>query len=338
MRPPTFWWRKDRLAARLLQPAALVYGAVAAWRLGWRGEAVGVPILCVGDLTVGGAGKTPAALAIGEILRAACERPFFLTRGYGGTLAGPARVDPLRHGSDEVGDEALLLAAAAPTIVARDRVAGARAAVAAGATMVVMDDGFQNPALDKDLALLVIDGARGIGNGRVFPAGPMRAPLRAQLDRAHVALVVGDASPETTPLIRVLRERRMPLFHGRLAPDAARVSALAGASVLAFAGIGNPEKFFATLAAAGIAVPITRSFPDHHRYTSREIADLLACAEGEKLVPVTTEKDFVRLAAMTGKHASAMRDRLHILPVKLVIEEADEFARLILEASRRTKV
>ena len=197
MREPSFWWGEASLASALLAPLAAIYGAVAQARLGARGRRAGAPVVCIGNLTVGGAGKTPTALAVAAILAAASERPVFLSRGYGGTLAGPVRVDPARHGGHDVGDEPLLLARAAPTIVARDRVKGA--AIAAGASVIVMDDGFHNPSLVKDFSLLVVDARRGIGNGRVIPAGPLRAPLDAQLARAHALVVVGMTRPLPMP-------------------------------------------------------------------------------------------------------------------------------------------
>ena len=235
-------------------------------RLARRGARAAVPVVCIGNLTVGGAGKTPLALALARLLAAAGDAPILLSRGYRGRLAGPLRVDPARHRAADVGDEPLLLARVAPTFVARDRVAGAQAAVAAGASVIVMDDGFQNPSLHKDFSVLVVDGRRGIGNGRVVPAGPLRAPLIAQLARADALVVVGP-SHAAAGVAAVARERGVPVFDASLAPDAAAVAALAGARVLAFAGIGDPQKLFATLAGAGIAVAATSSFPDHHRYT-----------------------------------------------------------------------
>src|SRR5690349_19089867 len=191
MREPAFWWRGGGLTSGLLAPFAAVYGAVAARRMMQPGRAAGVPVICVGNLTLGGAGKTPAAIAVARILDAAGRRPFVLSRGYGGTLAGPVQVDAARHGAVEVGDEPLLLARVAPTVVSRDRATGADAARAAGAGSVVMDDGFQSPGLRKGRSILVVDGRRGIGNAQVFPAGPLRAPLQAQLRHAQALLVIG---------------------------------------------------------------------------------------------------------------------------------------------------
>ncbi len=264
MREPAFWWREPSLASALLAPLAAAYGAVAQARLERRGRRAGVPVVCIGNLTVGGAGKTPTALAVARMLAAAGERPVFLSRGYGGALVGPVVVDPSRHRAREVGDEPLLLARAAPTIVARNRVMGA--GFAAGASVIVMDDGFHNPSLAKDFSVLVVDARRGIGNGQVIPAGPLRAPVDAQLTRAQALVVVG-ASSRALAIAETARTRNIPILQAYLRADTGFIAELAGRRVLAFAGIGDPEKFFATLAEAGIAPAGTRSFPDHHRYT-----------------------------------------------------------------------
>jgi len=290
MRAPRFWWVRPGLAATLLAPLSAIYGSVAARRLARPGTRIGIPVICVGNPTVGGAGKTPTAIAIGRQLIADGERPMFLTRGYGGRLAGPAMVQA-SHGAADVGDEPLLLARIAPTVVARDRVAGARLAEQQGASIVVMDDGFQNPSLRKDLSILVVD-ARGIGNGRVIPAGPLRAPLARQLDRAGAMLLVRGGAAD---IESAARARGLPVFHGTLEPRPDAVASLRTGKVLAFAGIGDPEKFFATLGAAGIEAPIQRGFGDHHRYTAGEAAALIATAERNDLVLLTTEKDLARL-------------------------------------------
>jgi tetraacyldisaccharide 4'-kinase len=325
MQAPGFWWRKSGAAAALLAPLAAIYGAVATRRLTQSGERAGVPVICIGNPTVGGSGKTPTAIAVARLLFDAGERPAFLTRGYGGKLAGPVLVEAA-HAAAEVGDEPLLLARVAPTVVSRDRVAGARRAIAAGATTIVMDDGFQNPSLAKDLSILVIDGARGIGNGHVIPAGPLRAPLASQLGCADAILIVGDgagAMPATN----------LPAFHARLAPDRAALDALKGRRVLAFAGIGDPQKFFATLTAAGINAQIQRGFADHHRYRADEAGALIAEAERHELALVTTEKDLARL---TGDPALAtLAGRARALPVELVVSEQEDFRRLVLGAAQR---
>jgi tetraacyldisaccharide 4'-kinase len=330
MREPAFWWRPPGLEAGLLSPLAAVYGAVAASRMAQPGRAAGVPVICVGNPTLGGAGKTPTAIAVAQMLAAAGRKPFVLSRGYGGALAGPVRVDPATHGAADVGDEPLLLARFAPAIVARDRVAGAQAARAAGADAIVMDDGFQNPSLGKDLSILVVDGRRGIGNGKVFPAGPLRAPLGSQLRRAQALLVIGSGSAGDG-VAAMAQAHGLPVFHGRLDPDAQALAALKGRPVLAFAGIGDPEKFFATLSEAGVDVRVRHSFSDHHRFSREEALDLIARAEHDGLVPVTTEKDQARLAGQDELKALAGIARA--LPVKLAIVEAGAFRDLVLAAA-----
>jgi tetraacyldisaccharide 4'-kinase len=330
MREPAFWWKRG--SGKLLVPLAGLYGAAAAWRMHAEGQRAGVPVVCLGNLTVGGAGKTPAAIAVARLLLAARARPFFLTRGYGGRLHGPVRVDPAAHGSADVGDEPLLLARLAPTIVARERVAGAAMARRDGATVVVMDDGFQNPSLVKDLAILVVDGCRGIGNGRMIPAGPLRAPLNMQMARAQALIVVGPAA-DAAALFEVARRYNVRVFHGRLEPERSALAALGTSKILAFAGIGHPEKFFATLADAGIEVAERASFPDHHRYTAAEAQTLLRRAEAANLVLLTTEKDLARLAG--EPHLAALAAHASALPVRLVIEEHDAFRDMIVKAAKQ---
>ncbi len=331
MREPAFWREGGGgLCAALLAPLAAGYGAVAARRMARPGHAPGVPVICIGNPTLGGAGKTPTALCVGRILRDAGRRPFFLSRGYGGSFKGPLRVEPERRAASEVGDEPLLLARLAPTIVARDRVAGAAMARDLGADVIVMDDGFQNPSLAKTLSILVVDARRGLGNGRVFPAGPLRAPLAAQLDRAQALLAVGDGDG-AQDAVGATRARGLAVHRGRLVPDEAALAALRGRPVLAFAGIGDPGKFFATLADAGIDVRAQRAFADHHAYRGSEAADLLRQARCEGLVPVTTEKDWVRLAGQ-DEAAAALAAAATPLPVTLQIEDEAAFRALILSA------
>jgi tetraacyldisaccharide 4'-kinase len=330
MREPAFWWRKPALAAGLLAPGAACYGAIAARRMARQGVRVGVPVLCVGNFTHGGAGKTPTVTMLATMLQAAGEQPFCLSRGYGGSLAGPKRVDPHADGAALVGDEALLLARQAPTIVARDRAAGAQAAAAAGASVIIMDDGLQNGSLAKDFTLAVVDGRRGVGNGKVFPAGPLRAPLAAQLKCTDALLLVGGGDGASNVIAAAAG---LPAFHGRLLPDAGTTAELKARNVLAFAGIGDTEKFFATAAAAGIAIAERRPFPDHHRYTAEEAAELIMQAEHNGLALLTTEKDRAR---MTGEPLlAALAACAHVLPVTMVVEEADELRALVLSKLRR---
>ena len=329
-REPAFWWRPG--TGGLLTPLGAIYGAVAVLRMQSPGQKSGLPVICLGNLTVGGAGKTPAAIAVAQLLHAAHQRPFFLSRGYGGQLAGPVRVNPAHHRARDVGDEPLLLTRLAPTIVARDRVAGAKFAQFAGAGVVVMDDGLQNSALAKDLSIVVVDGRRGIGNGHIIPAGPMRAPLGLQLERAQALIVVGAADGAAVVLDRA-RRRGMAIFHARLEPDRSVIAAFGRRKALAFAGIGDPEKFFATLAAAGIEVAERASFADHHPYTAAEAADLIARAQRQNAMLVTTEKDQMRLAG--EPQLAALAERASALPVRLVIEEADTFRHMLLRTAQR---
>jgi tetraacyldisaccharide 4'-kinase len=327
MREPDFWGRPAGVAAGLLSPIAAIYAAAAAWRMARRGRAAGIPVICIGNLTVGGAGKTPTAMAVAQLLQASGRRPFLLSRGYGGALAGPVLVDPAKHSALDVGDEPMLLARIAPTIVARDRVAGADAARAAGATTIVMDDGLQNPRLTKNLSIAVVDARRGIGNGMVCPAGPLRAPLESQLRHVHAVLLIGSGTGGE-PVAAAARAHGLPVFHGRLAPDQAALDTLKGRPVLAFAGIGDPEKFYATLREAGIDVCAQRSFPDHHRFRSFEAIDLIARAERDGLIPVTTEKDQVRLAGQDD--LTALAGIARVLPVKLAVAEDGAFRDFVL--------
>lgn len=334
MRAPSFWWKPGR--GRWLSPLGSIYGAAAALRMQAAGQNAGLPVICLGNLTVGGSGKTPAALAAARILLAAHERPFFLSRGYGGRLAGPVLVNPSVHSAADVGDEPLLLARLAPTIVARDRAAGAQKMRFGGASVIVMDDGFQNPSLHKDLSILVVDGRRGIGNGRIIPAGPLRAPLTTQIARAQALVIVGSGQgleDGSAAIAEMARRHGLAIFHARLEADRQQLNALRGRNVLAFAGIGDPEKFFATLAAADIKVAQRQDFADHHRYTPEEARALLDRAERESLVLLTTEKDHVRLAG--DPQLAALAARASTLPVRLVIDEAEAFRDLVLKAVRR---
>jgi tetraacyldisaccharide 4'-kinase len=326
MRAPAFWWRKAGAAAAALAPLAALYGAVAASRLRRGGAAVGCPVVCIGDLTVGGGGKTPAALAAARLLEDAGEQPVFLTRGYGGRLPGPLVMQPGVHRAGDVGDEPLLLARAHPTVVARERAAGARLARARGASVIVMDDGFQNPALAKDCAVLAVDAARGIGNGYVLPAGPLRAPLAAQLARAHAVLAIGEGAA-ADPVLQAARDTGLAVFRGRLEPSAKALAALRDRPLLAFAGIGHPEKFFATLQTAGLDVRARRAFPDHHPYTAADARRLLGEAEAQGLTLVTTEKDFVRVDADGA--VAELAQRASALPVSLVIADETTFAAFL---------
>jgi tetraacyldisaccharide 4'-kinase len=294
MREPDFWQRPSSWISHLLMPLAALYGAVAERRMARDGRAVGVPVFCVGNYHVGGAGKTPTALALVQLLRELDEVPVVLSRGYGGRLRGPVSVDPARHSAADVGDEPLMMASSVPVVVSRDRVEGAALARSRGASVIVMDDGFQNPAIAKDAALIVIDGDRGIGNGRVIPAGPLRAPLPQQLARTDALIVIG-AGTAAAPVAAAVKAGGGLVLRARLQPDPASVAALQGKAVLAFAGIGDPQRFFATLRGAGIDVAAEQVFADHHPFTAAEMATLRDTARANGLTLVTTQKDLTRL-------------------------------------------
>ncbi|HEY6834234.1 MAG TPA: tetraacyldisaccharide 4'-kinase [Pseudolabrys sp.] len=331
MRDPAFWWRKAGLLSGLLAPLGPAYGAIASKRMAGAGARAGVPVICVGNFTLGGAGKTPTVIALAAMLREVGERPFCLSRGYGGRVTGPKLVDAHGDSAADVGDEALLLARAAPTIVSRDRVAGARAAAAQGASVVIMDDGLQNASLAKDFTLAVVDGRRGIGNGCVFPAGPLRAPLETQLTRTDALLVIGDEGG-ASDVVKRAAGRGLPIFHGRLVPDVGAVVDLKARKVFAFAGIGDPEKFFATAEAAGLAVAQHRAFPDHHRFTEEEAAKLIMDAEDGGLALLTTEKDRARMSG--DPLLAALAEHSHVLPVRLEAREMEALRGMLQQRLR----
>jgi tetraacyldisaccharide 4'-kinase len=314
--PPEFWERPGPLP-RLLAPLGWAYGAAGRLRRAaatpWRAP---VPVLCVGNLVVGGAGKTPVAMDLARRLIERGERPHLLSRGYGGRLAGPIQVDPARHGYREVGDEALLLARVAPTWIARDRAAAAKAAIAAGATALVLDDGFQNPSLVQDLKIVVVDGLYGLGNGYVLPAGPLREPAASGLARADAVVVMGEAAsgfalpPVAPPVLRahlVLREG---------------AAVLQGARVVAFAGIGRPQKFFEFLDRCGARVVARHGFADHHPYTAAALEPILAEAARRDAQVLTTEKDRVRIP-------KELRDRITPVPVAVRWDDAARLDALL---------
>ncbi len=324
MKAPAFWSRPPGLVARLLAPLGWIYGAVTVWRMGRPGERVGIPVICIGNLTAGGAGKTPTVQMLAAALRARGETPFVVSRGYGGRLSGPVRVAPDRMTAADCGDEPRLLARSTPVIVARDRLAGARLAEAEGATLVLLDDGLQNPRLAKDCAIAVVDSGsmlgHGLGNGLCLPAGPLRAPVAVQMRHVDAVLLIGDG------LAPAFAGARKPLFRARIVPEPQAVVRLAGRPLLAFAGIGRPEKFFATLRDSGLTVAQTRAFADHHPFTDAEIASLRAEAAGRTLV--TTEKDAARLPAGTVD--------IEVLPITLS-PEGDELLELVLAAIARRR-
>ncbi len=327
---PDWWYGEEpRLAGLLLAPASWIYGAavVARMRL-TRPLRAKRPVICVGNFTVGGAGKTPLTLVVAEIVRGIGREPWALSRGYGGKAKGPMRIDPTVHSAADVGDEPLLLARAMPTVVARNRSAGASFIndAAPASAVIVMDDGLQNPTLAKDLTLAVVDRTRGIGNGRVIPAGPLRAPLSVQVALAHAIVINGArdrlASPAVDGLARSVSAPTLACWpasrgDGEVWRDKA---------VLAYAGIANPGRFFALLGNLGARVVEERAFPDHHTFTDADAASLMAASRRLGAELVTTEKDLARLAHASGSRAE-LRAASKVLAIKLEFSEGDR-ARL----------
>lgn len=314
MRAPDFW-RRPGVLPTLLSPLACAYDLVGRnRRAGVTGLRLPIPVICIGNLVLGGAGKTPVALAVAAALLQRGVRPCFLSRGYGGSLPGPLLVDPARHRADAVGDEPLLLARSAPTVVSRDRPAGARLALEQGAEVLILDDGFQNPSLQKDLSLLVVDAAYGFGNGKVVPAGPLRESLSGGLARADALVLLRGGERSRTPVL----PSDLPCLGAGLEPQ----TALPAGRYLAFAGIGRPEKFFASLRFQGVKLVGSLAFPDHHRYAAEDLARLRREAEAAQAQLITTEKDLVRLGIEE-------REGIAVFPVALVWDDPDQLEQLL---------
>ena len=318
----------------LLSPLAAIYGAVAARRLERKGFDAGIPVFCVGNYHVGGAGKTPTVLALVKLLRDLGETPVVLSRGYGGRLRGPVMVDLERHAAADVGDEPLMLARTVPVTVARERLDGLALAKSQGATVIVMDDGFQNPVIAKDASLIVIDAHRGLGNARVFPAGPLRAALPPQIERTDALIVVGEGSAAGA-VAASIAARDKPVLTAQLKADDAVLSSLRGQRVMAFAGIGDPERFFRTLRSNGVEVASQRAFADHHPFTQGEIEALVAEAKRDALKLVTTEKDLARLGV--GGELPPWAQGIVAFPVKLEFDSALKLRRFVTDRLFRAR-
>ncbi|HMA48644.1 MAG TPA: tetraacyldisaccharide 4'-kinase [Magnetospirillaceae bacterium] len=306
MRAPSFWYRRG-LFSTLLAPFGWIWAVGARLRAGRSPRHRSpIPVICVGNLSVGGVGKTPVAMSIARLIPGA----HFLSKGYGGKENGPLRVEPQRHGYQMVGDEPLLLAEVAPCWIAKNRIEGAEAAASAGASVLVMDDGFQDPSLEKDISILVVDGATGFGNGQCLPAGPLREPVAQGLKRADAVVILGEDRHDVASLVAP-----KPVLYAWLEPEA-EASVLTGRKVVAFAGIGRPAKFFHTLDTLGANLVEAYAFPDHYPFHPQEIHQLQTAANNHNAFLVTTGKDFVRVPAN-------LRDQIGVVQMDIAWDDEE---------------
>lgn len=312
MKTPKYW-QSNSLIAKILTPISWIYGWLTQLRLRThKPSETTVPVICIGNITAGGTGKTPVSLSIAKMLETEMYHPFFVTRGYGGKQKN-VLVNYKKHSAQEVGDEPLLLASQAPTVVNPNRYAAAQIAVSQGADIIIMDDGFQNPSLRKDLSFLVFDGAYGVGNGRVLPAGPLRETFADGIKRANALIILGKDKHH-------LAERsNLPVFYGHTEPVQTTMNK---ADVLAFAGIGHPQKFYRTLQQCQFNVVKTIDFPDHHFYTNKEIAEIVATAKEKNLEIYTTSKDYVKIPSL-------YKSAINVLEVAIVWDNPDQLANFI---------
>lgn len=315
MKTPSFWSKKS-LLPQLLRPLGAVYAGIAGLRVKFaKPHKVGRPVICIGNLTAGGTGKTPVAVSMAKLLQKEGKNPFFVSRGYGGTLCD-VLVEKTKHSAVQIGDEPLLLARQAPVVVNPDRVAGAQKALKSGAEIIIMDDGFQNPGLYKDLSFLVFDGGFGYGNGFAVPAGPLREDLNSGIKRAQAVIIIGEDKHNLAEKFASL-----PVFRGKILAVPPLVS---NKDVIAFAGIGRPEKFYNSLRELGFNLLETIDFPDHHHYNASELKTIADRAQEKGALVFTTAKDFVKIPTDLHKY-------FHVLEIEIQWEEEEKLINFILE-------
>jgi tetraacyldisaccharide 4'-kinase len=332
LKAPFWWYRKQGALASALVPLGRLYGNAAEARFaGTDPYRSRLPVICIGNFTSGGGGKTPTAIAVAALLTEMGRKPAFLTRGYGGKSKGPVLVSK-NQSAEIVGDEPLLLAEMAPTMVSADRAAGAKAIETSAADVIVMDDGFQNPGLAKDLSLVVVDAGSGIGNGLVMPAGPLRAPLEAQMARADALVVIGDGQ-KAERLSDAFAAQAKPVLKARMVPrqDKRWLGVL---PVIGFAGIARPEKFFATLRDNGARLIDARAYPDHYRYSERQARSLLKEATDYNAMLVTTEKDWVRLPDDPDSAAGELKHRSRPFSIAIAFSDPEAVKAHLAKASK----
>lgn len=334
LKAPDFWWKNPSWKAWLLQPISLVYSSIATDRMRKIARPyVRIPVICIGNFTVGGAGKTPTAIALARVAKDMGLNVGFLSRGYGGSVKLPTLVDPDRHDSFKVGDEPLLLAREAIVVVARKRIEGAKLLQELGADLIIMDDGFQSAQLTIDFALIVVDSERAIGNRHVLPAGPLRAPLHIQLEQTDMILKVGKGE-EISPLLSYVSKRGMRFLLAEIKPRAA--PELIGEKLIAFAGIGDPEKFYRTLSDLNLNVVERVSFSDHHVFTEIDANALLEKANQTGALLVTTSKDAVRLKGRVGA-AKRLSQAVHVLEIDMAFDDPASIQTVIEAAQEKCR-
>lgn len=335
LKPPKWWYQEQGAMATALKPVSRIYGRIAEKKASQAAPYLSrLPVICIGNFTVGGSGKTPTAIAVAKILKLAGERPAFLTRGYGGKEEGPLRVT---EGMDaaRVGDEPLLLAEHAPTIVSADREKGAKLIETMDATVIVMDDGFQNSSIGKDLSLICVDAKTGIGNAMVLPSGPLRAPLEPQIRMADALIVVGEGSKANDLIDRFTEAGKLVLkAEIGFRQDTRWLGVL---PVIGFAGIAQPDRFFRTLRDAGARLTDKKVFPDHHRFTDKQAQALLDEADARNCMLVTTEKDWVRLSDDRETPQGELRFRSRPLPIEIRIGDEAALGDLMTNAINRKR-